>query len=348
MRKHNNRVTIKDIACKAGVSKTTVSFAFNSPEKISKATHRKIMQIAQAEGYAPNPVARTLATNRIGTIGILLPQGVEFMLRNPYISEFLQGVGLCVSRRGLSITIVSPVNGSLAGAVNTAAADGFICVGLEQNMEPFKILRARGVPFVTVDVPTDDDVPCVVSDDRDGCRMMMKAVVDAGHRDVAIIGVKPPYQYNESKTSLTSQNRLAGYLDALESSGIPRESVPVYSSHTTIEDGFCTAQWIFSTANPPGAIVCMSDITALGVIRYCTEHGIAVPDDVSVCGFDNIQLSAYTHPALTTVSQNIPEKGRTAAALLLSILDRKNVPLHRTVPTHTVIRQTLSRTKHTV
>lgn len=341
MRAKAKRVTINDIAEKAGVSKTTVSFAFNAPERISKQMYEKIMEIAKDCGYIPNPVARTMTTNRIGTVGILLPQSVEIVLKNPYITEFMQGVGSYVSGRGFSITIVSPIDGSLTNAVRIAVVDGFITVGLEEYMEAFQILHDRHVPFVTVDVPTSDDVPSVVSDDRDGCRKIMEKTLELGHRNIAIIGVKPPVQYREREHSLIRDTRMAGYADALAEYGMSIQDVDLYDSHTSHEDGMRTASSIFLGKKRPTAVLCMSDIIALGVIDYCRHNDISVPEDVSVCGFDDIQSGVYSSPKLTTVSQNISEKGRCASELLLSVIEKKEVKLHRNIPTHLVMRESL-------
>jgi DNA-binding LacI/PurR family transcriptional regulator len=345
MRNRPKRVTIKDIAQMAGVSKTTVSFAFNAPERISKDMYKKIMEIADKHGYIPNPVARTMTTNKIGTIGILLPQSIEIVLKNPYITEFMQGVGAFVTTRGFSITIVSPISGSLTNAVKIAVVDGFITVGLEEYMEAFEILHDRQVPFVTVDVPTSDDVPSVVSDDRNGCRMLMEKVLEFGHRDIAIIGVKPPVQYREDEHSLISENRMAGYNEALLKYDMSIDDISVYESHTTLEDGMRTAASIFTQDKKPTAILCMSDITALGVIDYCRISSIAVPDEVSVCGFDDISTSIYSNPKLTTISQNISEKGRSATEILFSVIEGKEINIHRSIPTQLVMRESLSVVK---
>ncbi len=345
MRAKNRRVTINDIAELAGVSKTTVSFAFNAPERISKQMYTKIMDIAKESGYIPNPVARTMTTNRIGTVGILLPQSVEIVLKNPYISEFMQGVGSFVSGRGFSITIVSPIDGSLNNAVRIAVVDGFITVGLEEYMEAFQILHDRHVPFVTVDVPTSDDVPSVVSADKDGCRNIMKKILEFGHRKIAIVSVKPPVQYREREHSLIRETRMDGYVEGLAEYGLTIDDVSVYESHTSHEDGMRTASSIFLGKNPPTAVLCMSDVIALGVIDYCRHNAISVPGDVSVCGFDDIQSGVYSSPKLTTVSQNISEKGRCASELLISVIEKKEVKLHRELPTHVVMRESLGPVK---
>ena len=128
------RTTIADVAKAAGVSKTAVSFAFNSPERLSTETVGHIHEIAADLGYRPDPVARSLAQRRTGTIGILTPQSLELTFNNPYHSTFAAGVGVEAERAGYALQFISPLHGSLARAVDRASVDGIIAVGLSSTI----------------------------------------------------------------------------------------------------------------------------------------------------------------------------------------------------------------------
>jgi hypothetical protein len=140
------RVKIKDIAEKAGVSKTAVSFAFNNPEHLSEGTVKHILSIAEEMGYTPDPVARNLITGKTGTIGLLVPQPIPEIIRNPFTPEFIEGIGEVCTLEGLSLLLVPPLKGSMQRAIGNAAVDGFLTLGLEESKSTMVVLRQRGVP----------------------------------------------------------------------------------------------------------------------------------------------------------------------------------------------------------
>ena len=140
------KVTIKDLAEKAGVSKTTVSFAFNNPSRISKETCEKIMTIAKEIGYSPDPVARYLATKQTGTIGILFPQAVAEVLENPYCADLVRGIGAVCDQHDLSIILLSPLKGVLNNTIKNAAVDGMIIFGIDNDSSIHTSFTMRNMP----------------------------------------------------------------------------------------------------------------------------------------------------------------------------------------------------------
>src|SRR3990172_2667162 len=145
------KATIKDIAAKAGVSKTAVSFAFNKPEQLSEATLQHILAVAEELGYSPDPVASNLKTRQTGCIGLLVPQPLPAIARNPHMLAFIEGVGTTCHEAGLSLMLVPPLKGNLRRAIIRAAVDGFLTLGLETFKGTMMVLQQRGVPFVMVD-----------------------------------------------------------------------------------------------------------------------------------------------------------------------------------------------------
>ncbi len=341
------KITINELAREAGVSKTTVSFAFNNPEKISPETRARIAAIADRLGYIPNPVARTLTTNRIGSIGLLLPQDIHESFQNPFISEFLQGLGsVCVDEE-LSVTIVTPLAGDINKSIRNAAVDGFVALGLEERMTTFQVLKDRRLPFVCVDVETPPDIPSVKSDDGSGTRALMEHLLGHGHSDIVILSFKPAAQYHENRNSLVKDIRLSGYLEAYEAgggaSGIggspARRNLQVLECLCSERGGFEAMREMHSAGKRPTAVVCLSDVIALGVMRYCFENRISIPGDVSITGFDDIAAASLVRPALTTVSQQILAKGKTAGRMVIDLMKKREIALHCQLETSLCVRE---------
>lgn len=337
------RVNIKDIAQKAGVSKTAVSFAFNNPSRLSEATVQQILAIAEEMGYSPDPVARSMSTGRTGTIGLLLPQPMPEIVRNPYFPEFLEGIGEVCTHAGLSLMLVSPMKGSMRRAIVNAAVDGFLTLGLEEYKATMVVLRQRGVPFVTVDSDPIEGVPAINVDDAGGACQAMRHVLAMGHRQIAILPIRSGKQGHYREYVGTLGARMHGYLQALEEYGLSVNGrsvrlVECTSSETGGMEGF---QSLWKSRHRPTAIVAMSDIIAIGAIKAAIAAGLQVPRDLSVVGFDDITLASLIQPALTTVAQPSREKGEIAARELVKLLESNLEPLHQVLPTRLVERATV-------
>jgi len=310
------RVTIKDIAERAGVSKTAVSFAFNDPSRLAKQTRARIRAIAAEFGYSPDPVARTLTTKRSGSIGFLLPQGIPVAFKNPFLSQVIRGLGQVCQHEGLSLTIVPPLKGCIFRAIRSAAVDGFVTLGLETDMKAVSLLQQRHIPFVTIDGGPSDDVASVNTDDRIGAYRIMGHILHLEHRRIGILSLEAAKKIDHAGFSLVRDKRLEGYTQALEEVGMSLQDprVQVVHCECSLEGGRKAARSLLSQPVPPTAIVAMSDIIALGAHRFCGDRGIQIPYQVSLAGYDDIPESALVSPALSTVSQQGVEKGKQAGS----------------------------------
>src|ERR1700738_1481237 len=163
-----SRVTIADVASAAGVSKTAVSFAFNNPERLGQATLERVLGVARDVGYAPHPAARALSLRRSGSIGLLIPQRLRTVFANPFLSELIQGMGELCEEHDLTLLLVPPLDGSLAGAIRQASVDGFISLGLSSDDQALETLDRIGIPAVLVDSDGSPDHPAVNVDDAGG------------------------------------------------------------------------------------------------------------------------------------------------------------------------------------
>lgn len=338
------KVTISEIAKQAGVSKTAVSFAFNDPARLPEGTVQRILSVAEALGYMPNPVARSLSNSRTGNIGLLFPQPLPDILANPYTLDLLRGVGKACDADGYNMMLVSPILGSMHHAISGAAVDGFLTIGLEHYKSTIALLERREIPYVMVDSEPYKGAPCVNVDDTPGAYAAMKHVLDHGHRRIAILGIESG-KFGRFETYVgTIHRRMVGYRAALAERGldVDGEQVQLIECICTQEGGSAGFDAVWQSPNPPTAIVCMADIIAVGVLDSAQARGVQVPHDLSVIGFDDLELSRWTNPPLTTVAQPVEEKGLFAAQLLLQTLQDPALLTHHAFPTRLVTRASVA------
>jgi len=338
------RPNIKDIAERAGVSKTAVSFAFNNPNRLSEATVQQILKIAEEMGYNPDPVARSMSTGKTGTIGLLLPQPIPEIIRNPSMPEFIEGIGEVCNEASLSLLLVPPLKGSIQRAIVNAAVDGFLTLGLEEYKATMVVLRQRGVPYVTVDSDPIEGTPAVNIDDEAGACNIMRHILQAGHRRITILAIRSGKLGHYEEYAGTLRHRVDGYLAALAEYGlaIDGHNVRLIECPSTENGGEAGFQAIWKNRRHPTAIVAMSDIIAIGAMKAAQACEVRMPVDLSIVGFDDIPLAGLIHPALTTVSQPLNLKGSLAAKLLVQTINGITNPVHHLLPTKLVIRDSVA------
>jgi DNA-binding LacI/PurR family transcriptional regulator len=348
-------VTIVDVARRAGVSRGTASNAFNHPELVSEALRERVLAAADELNYGgPNPSGRLLKLGTVNAIGVTPPgsYGVTVAFSNSYFREFLRGVGSECDARGASLTLVSGVGPDKSQGIKNALVDGFIL----HQMADVALLEARRrrLPFVAVDLTADADTSFVRVDDRGGGRLAAEHLVSLGHRRFAILSVlrQDPTQVpaatlepifhgpNEARHRLLrgfsiDNDRLAGYSDALLEVGLPIDEVPIVECGAdSVANAMKGARLLFDSAPDVTAVLAMTDVQALGVLQEARHRNIAVPDVLSVVGFDDIPEARLSAPALTTVVHPIIEKGRTAARILFE----SGPPQHVTLPVSLTVR----------
>ena len=337
------RITIKDVAERAGVSKTAVSFAFNDPSRLSSATVQKILKLAQEMGYAPHPIARSLNTGRTGVLGLLLPQDIPTVLENPFFTQFMRGIGRVCDQEGLSLMLIPPVKGSMLKAINYAAVDGFVVIGLEPQDPAVDILRQRRALFGMVDSDPSDGIPCINVENYEGARAAGAYAVQRGHRRIAMVAFESGKEGQWHDYTGTLHDRLEGYLDALATVGLSLDSpgVQILECENSVEGGNVAFRRIWQAPEPSTIVLAMSDIIALGIMEAAHERALDIPRDLSVIGFDDIPAARWANPALTTVRQPMADKGEQAAELLVKALRGEPAIVHRTLPTKLIVRDSV-------
>lgn len=330
-----SRVTIADVASAAGVSKTAVSFAFNSPERLGQATLERVLGVAEDLGYTPHPAARALSTRRSGTIGLLVPQRLTAVFANPFVSELIQGLGEQCDEHDLTLLLVPPLDGSLETAIRRASVDGFISLGLSPDDTALHILDRIGIPTVLIDSDGTPNHPAINIDDVGGAESAARHLLELGHQRIAII-VLPPVRAQMSSTPAAAR-RLEGYRKAIDAAGGPQPVAMV--SGISVAAGARAFESMPTGKRRPTGVLAMSDMAAIGVISAAQEAGLRLPEDLSVVGFDDVPAAAWTNPPLTTVRQPILEKGRLAARLLIQRMGGMAVASPPPLKTSLVVRR---------
>lgn len=343
-RKKATRVTIKDIAEKAGVSKTSVSFAFNDPGRLPEATVQRILEVAEELGYIPDPVARSMTSGRTCTLGVLVPQPIPEIIRNPFLSEFLEGVGEVCTKAGFSLMLVPPLEGSMERAIINAAVDGFLTLGLEPFKAAMVVLQKRGVPYVMVDSDPIEGVPAVIVDDETGSRDAMRHVLEAGHKNIAILAIRSGKEGRYQEYTGTLRRRMTGYLSALEEFDLKLDNrhIRLLECASTASGGRAGFQALWKGKMRPTALVAMSDIIAIGAKEAAREVGVRIPEDLTVIGFDDLPIAAWINPPLTTISQPLRKKGKLAADILVNHIKGEDKPEHHVLNTQLIVRESVA------
>ena len=335
------RPRIADVAREAGVSKTAVSFAFNSPDRLAPETASRIRTVADSLGYRPHPVARMLTQRATRTIGVLTPQALSVIFSNPFFGAFSEGVALAAEQEGYALHFISPLHGSLARAMGRATVDGAVAVGLSARHPEVEQIRAAGLPLVMVDSSALPDQPTVEIDDVGGAAPAAEHLIDLGHRDVLVVGIEPlsPGRRHGPR-GRRRRGACAAIVGAFEAAGIALPDAASVVAPATIEGGIAALRRAWEDGLRPTGVLVMSDAMAIGVIRAARELGLRVPQDLSVVGFDDIDISQHTNPPLTTVHQPIRLKGETAVRLLLAMIEgRERRPAAVRLETRLIIRE---------
>ena len=335
-------MTLKTVAERVGVSPMTVSNAFSRPDQLSAALREKILATAAELGYVgPDPAARTLARGATGTVGILFHDTPRHALSDGFTALFLAVVAEELGRGGLALTLLPNQGGSDVVPVRDVAMDGAIVYSCSPADDGVTWLRRRRLPLVLVDQPDAEGCPSVNVDDRAGARAAAAHLIGLGHRRIALLAGGPEVPDTPGDWYV-ARERMRGWHDALDPAGV----VPVvrHVDPTAAEQQvFTAARELLTAADRPTAVLCFSDALAGEVVRAAAEVGVAVPGELSVVGFDDSPLARQVGPGLTTVRQDVVEKGtRAASELVAAVRARRSgddPPVrHHVVATELVVR----------
>jgi len=313
------RTTLADVAASAGVSVSTASLAFSGSGPIAEATRARVLEAAQQLGYAgPNPLGRQLRRGRSGIVGVIMGDALRRAFRDPVAVQVLDGLTATLGPRGLGVLLIPGPDDASQPAVDpllgSAAMDVAVQMWGGTSDDPvLEMLRRRGTPAVLVEGTPQPDVAAVGIDDHGGMAELARHVLELGHTRIATVtlpfdreraeGPADPRRLAQLSWEIT-RRRLSGLTDAGVSPTVVYETPA-----SLVENGAAAGRALLSGPDRPTAIVCQSDLLASGVVLAARELGLRVPQDVSVAGFDGLDLPWLAPDVLTSVAQPLAEKG---------------------------------------
>jgi DNA-binding LacI/PurR family transcriptional regulator len=319
-----------DVARLAGVSHQTVSRVLNNHPSVREETRERVMRAVRQLNYRPNALARGLAGRRSRVIGVV---SFDTILYGP--AATLLGVERAARQAGYGISIVALEKLDRAGvaeAVNRLAEQsvaGVVIIAPVMTAATAVNSLPEGIPAVAVESDTGGDLPTIAVDQVAGAKLAVEHLLDLGHQTV--------WHLSGPKGWLEARDRIDGWRQALESAG--RRVPPLIAADWSPQSGYEAGQRLASEPDVT-AVFCANDHQALGMLRALHEHGVRVPDDISVVGFDDIPEAGYLSPPLTTIRQDFDEVGRRCLAALLRLLEGNGEfrPTHPRVAPALIIR----------
>ncbi|OUM88823.1 MAG: catabolite control protein A [Bacillus thermozeamaize] len=332
-------VTIYDVAREAGVSMATVSRVVNGNPNVKPSTRKKVMETIERLGYRPNAVARGLASKKTTTVGVVIPD-----ISNPFYAEVTRGVEDIAKMYHYNIILGNsdqqkPKELDLINTFLEKQVDGLLFMGREITPEHEEVFDSAHVPIVLC--ATRDEkrrFPAVNINHRLAASEATHHLIEGGHRRIALIGgpLEDPQR---------GRAKFEGYREALETADLPFDEQLVRIGDYRYDSGFAAMQELLAIPEPPTAVFCVSDEMAVGAIHAIQEHGLRVPEDIEVIGYDNIPLASMVRPKLTTIGQPMYDLGAVAMRLLTKFMNHEPVEEQRVVLLHQWIERDSTRTR---
>jgi LacI family transcriptional regulator len=287
-------------------------------EDVAEETRRLVERTAKEMNYSPNPAARKLRRKRSDTLGFIMPTP-EPRYSEPFFAEFIAGLGDEANSRGFDLLTAHALLGSedeqaiYQRWVRARKVDGFVLDRIRLQDWRVHYLASNDFPFVTLQRSAEDiNQYSIEVDGRQGLMTLVQQVHKRGHRRIAYIGAQHDL--------VIQQERYAGYQDGLASLSLPSDPDLVTAGDLTYQGGFLAAQRLLALAQPPTAILCIDDLTAIGALDAANQLGLTVGVDLVVTGFDGIHEGLHTLPPLTTLDQSIYKLARKLAVMLIGLI----------------------------
>jgi LacI family transcriptional regulator, repressor for deo operon, udp, cdd, tsx, nupC, and nupG len=337
--------TIEDVAVQAGVSMATVSRALRGLPNVAGPTRERVLAVAKSLNYRPDPHASRLAAGKTHAVGMAVP-----MLGRWYFSQVVSGARDTFAKAGYDLLLFGVGSGEERSrfvhewGVLDKRVDGLLLVDLRLDPAELTAIREAGTTVVSVG-DRYDDFPSVTVDNRGAAATAVRHLINLGHREIGLIGDGPgPLPF-----SVPADRRL-GWIDALTEAGLDPNPLLEAPGRFTVDGGHRAMTQLLAARTRPTAVFSMSDEMAMGAIKACRDHGLRVPEDVSIVGFDNHDLAEVME--LTTIQQPVVGSGQLAGKFLLGsiesisgsnaapVLTRPAPIPHEVMPTELVVRRT--------
>jgi LacI family transcriptional regulator len=329
--------TLEDVARAAGVSTATVSRALNQPDAVRPALREKVLAAVARMGYVPHAGARALTLRRSGTVGVVVPT-----IDNAIFARGLQAFQHTLAESGYHVLLAfsdydPQQEDRQAQNLLARGVDALAFTGISQSPQLMARLAQRGLPWVhTGSFPAPEGVACVGFRNRDAMVRAVRYLLDLGHRRIAMLAGVTAHNDRAAE-------RVSGVRDALAQAGLKLPGGLLRESPYAVEPARRAVRELLAQANPPTALLCGNDVLAYGALLECQALGVAVPEALSVVGFDDLDLSRHWQPGLTTMHVPTEVMWRLAAEHLLARLDGSaNAPVQREIDVELVVRGSTS------
>jgi len=334
----SRRVSIKDLARRACVSHSTVSRALRGSPLVNLETAARIQKIAEEAGYRPSAVARSLVLGRSNTIGVVVTN-----IADPFVAGVVNGMEGMAEERGYSV-ILANSNAEPEREVRVVHSfeerrvDGIIVTSSRVGARYLPLMEKMRVPVVLLNNQHPSEFAhSVIIDNVEASLAATRHLLQLGHRRIAYLGDRFGYQ--------SDTERFAGYRRAVEAAGLEFAPELVVHGDGRPEGGEQAIEQLLALAKPPTAVFCYNDMSAVGVMRQVRARDLRIPDDLSVVGFDDLYLSEYLQPPLTTVRQPMHQMGRMAMETLLRIMNGEDCTQIQRVAGELIVRESTARAK---
>lgn len=319
---------LEDVAKLAGVSIITVSRVINSPELVKPATREKVERALNELNYVQNPVARALASNKIGIIAVYVPAAID--LTNPFVMHFVAGISEVLSKHVYSFLIRRELD-------NEHLCDGYIATGLlkDEVKQIYQYTNERNRPLVLFGHTEHPDIDCIDVDNTLGAKKVTQLLIENGHRHVAMINVDEDKDY--------TLDRALGYRRALEEAGIDPQSCPQITAVNDVEGGYGAMKRLIVEHPEVSGVFCATDTLAIGAANAILKAGKKIPADLSLVGFDGLGHDLLVRPNVTTVHQPVYEIGMRLAETLIARLNGSQKRVKELVPPDLILRDSVAR-----
>ncbi|MBZ9568570.1 MULTISPECIES: LacI family DNA-binding transcriptional regulator [Modicisalibacter] len=340
MNRDAKRTLLQDVAREAGVSTASVSRVLNRAPHVSERLRNRVEAAIDSLGYVPDGTARALASRRIGAIGALVPT-----LDNPVFSAMIDSLEQRLKQYDCRL-LIATYRYSLDEEVESLRTliqqgiDGAVLIGHDHLPATLELFRRHEVPYLTCwHSEEDPDWPSIGFDNAAPARHLAEHLIDLGHRRFGVISA--PVDGNDR-----ARARLAGFRQALETAGLDLADDHVVTVEYGIEEGAAAFAELMRLMPRPTAILCGNDVLAFGAMFAAAQAGIAIPDDLSITGFDDLPQSRFMHPALTTVAAPSAEVGRLVADTLVARIRGDQTPHRQVLEARVVLRGTTAPPLH--
>lgn len=334
-----SKPSIDDVARLAGVSTATVSRSLNEPHRVKRATLETVRNAVDELGYTPHFGGRALASNKTNTIGALIPT-----MDNAIFARGLQALQETLAQAGVTLLVATSGYDPIREAEQIRAllgrgVDGLLLIGTARPEKTYTLLKRHNVPIVIAwSFRLDSVHPCVGFDNCAAAVKVTDCVLDFGHRRIAMIA-------GISRGNDRAADRIEGVHRALSARGLVLATGHLIEAPYDLQDATSAMETLMALEPRPTAVICGNDVLAAGALMYAKRAGISVPTDVSVVGFDNIDLASVVDPPLTTLHVPHWRMGQTAAELLLALRNGAENVTSVEIQTELVMRQSLGPPK---